>query len=100
MVCQRDMQSHSINKASLPKCPLKQVNNLKQYFYITIEIPWRSREINMKFQDKPGNSKACPAQVVSMTDSCRFRTEWRDLEEMLTPDQDTGPVQCPQVSQG
>lgn len=38
MVCQRDMQSHSINKASLAKCPLKQVNNLKQYFYITIEI--------------------------------------------------------------
>lgn len=28
----------------------------------------------MKFQDKPGNSKARPAQVVSMTDNCRFHT--------------------------
>ena len=61
-----DMVCHSINKASLPRCPLRTIvlpNNKERW--------WR-REIDMKFQDKPGNSKLCPAKAVLMTDNLKF----------------------------
>lgn len=47
----------------------------------------------MKFKDKPCNSKTSPAVAVCVTDNSRYPTSGQGLGGMLSPDQNTGPMQ-------
>lgn len=47
----------------------------------------------MRFKDEPCNSKTCPAMAVCMIDNSRYPASGQGLGGMLSPDQNTGPVQ-------